>query len=125
MDAVQRGGFKDLLVWQKAFALVLEVYEATKAFPKEEQYGLVSQLRRASVSIAANIAEGYERQRRKEYRQFLAMSKGSLGEVETCLLLSKELQFLSAGGFSALESRRHEVVRLLTGLMKSLSKKSL
>ena len=120
---MQHRGFKDLIVWQKVFSLTLEIYEITKSFPKEEQYGLMSQLRRAAVSIAANIAEGYERQHRKEYRQFLAMSKGSLGEVETYLLLSKELKYISEAGFSALEGRRNEVVRLLTGLIRSLSEK--
>jgi four helix bundle protein len=120
---MQRGGFKDLLVWQKAFALTLEVYEATKAFPKEEQYGLVSQLRRAAVSIAANIAEGYERQHRKEYLQFLGIAKGSLGEVETYLLLIKELKYIQETEFISLENRRSEIGRLLRGLIRSLTGK--
>ena len=116
------GGFKDLIVWQKAFVLTLEVYEVTKAFPKEEQYGLVSQIRRAAVSVTANIAEGYERSHRKEYLHFLGMARGSLGEVETYLLLAKELQYIEEGQFIGLEDKRSEVGRLLRGLIRSLSK---
>jgi len=116
-------GFKNLIVWQKSFALILEVYEVTKTFPRDEQYGLISQMRRAAVSIAANIAEGYERQHRKEYLQFLGMSKGSLGELETYLLLSKELKYFTESEFSFLENKRNEVARLLIGLISSLSRK--
>jgi len=117
-------GFKNLVVWQKSFALILKVYEVTKIFPRDEQYGLISQMRRAAVSIAANIAEGYERQHRKEYLHFLGMSKGSLGELETSLLLSKELKYFTESEFSFLENKRNEVARLLIGLISSLSRKS-
>ena len=72
-------GFKDLVVWQKAYKLSLEIYKITAKFPKSEIYGLTSQFRRAVVSILANIAEGYERQYRKEQLQFLTMARGSLG----------------------------------------------
>lgn len=118
-------GFRDLLVWQKAFALILEIYQATKTFPKDEQYSLVSQVRRAAISVAANIAEGYERQHRKEYLRFLGISKGSLGELETYLLLSKELKYFTESEFSLIENRRSEVARLLIGLMSSLSGKKI
>jgi four helix bundle protein len=83
-------GFRQLTVWQNAYELTLAVYRLTKIFPKGEMYGLLSQIQRAVASIPANIAEGYERNHRKEYLQFLYIAKGSLGEVETYLLLAKD-----------------------------------
>lgn len=114
-------GFRQLIVWQKAYELVLEVYKITKAFPKEEMYGLVSQMRRAAVSVPANIAEGYERNHRKEYLQFLYIAKGSLGEVETYLFLAKDLGYLSTDNYLVVEQKRIETARLLKGLIKSLT----
>jgi len=113
-------GFKGLIVWQKAYALTLDIYRVSKKFPKEEMYGLVSQIRRAAVSIPANISEGYERNHRKEYIQFLFISKDSLGEVETHLLLAKDLGYLSEKEYLTIESKRSETARLLNGLIKSL-----
>lgn len=113
-------GFKQLLVWQKAYKLTLAIYNESKHFPKEERYGLTSQLQRAGVSIPANVAEGYERNHRKEYLQFLYIAKGSLGEVETYLLLARDLEYLSEHVFLALEELRSETSRLLQGLIKSL-----
>ena len=81
-------GFKKLIVWNKAYDLALGVYKKTKEFPKDELYGLTSQLRRASLSVSANIAEGYDRQHRKEYLHYLSIARGSLSEVETYLKLS-------------------------------------
>jgi len=114
-------GFKGLIVWQKAYALALDIYKASKKFPKDEMYGLVSQIRRAAVSIPAKISEGYERNHRKEYVQFLYVSKGSLGEVETHLLLAKDLGYLSEVEYSTIESTRSETTRFLIGLIKSLA----
>ena len=85
--------FKDLVVWQKSFRLVLEFYKITTDYPKEELYGLSQQIRRCSVSIPSNIAEGYGRQYSKEYKQFLSMAYGSLCELETQYLLSIELGY--------------------------------
>jgi four helix bundle protein len=78
-----RKSFRKLLAWQKAYELALEVYKTTGEFPKNEVYGLSSQIRRASASVPANVAEGYERQHRKEYVQHSFIARGSLGEVET------------------------------------------
>ena len=117
----EKEGFKKLTTWQKAYDLSLEVYRVAKLFPKEEIYGLISQLQRASVSIPANIAEGYERNHRKEYLQFLYVAKGSLGEVETYLSLAKDLGYLSEKNYLAVEDKRVEVAKLLKGLLKSLS----
>jgi four helix bundle protein len=86
--------FKDLIVWQKAYKLVLEIYKITKDFPKYEIYGLAQQMRRAVISIPSNIAEGYGRQYNKEYKQFLSMSYGSLCELETQYLLSIDLNYI-------------------------------
>ena len=113
-------GFRSLTTWQKAYDLALEVYKITEKFPKQEQYGLSSQFRRAVVSINANIAEGYERQHRKEYLQFLMVAKGSLGEVETYILFSKDLGYLSTEQYKQIDDKRQEVGRLLRGLIKSL-----
>ena len=83
--------FKDLIVWQKSYKLVLEIYKTTRAFPKSEDYGLSQQLRRAAVSIPSNIAEGYGRKHKAEYNQFLSIAYGSLLELETQILLAKDL----------------------------------
>jgi len=113
-------GFRSLKAWQKAYEFGLEIYKMTRDFPKDEQYGLFSQIRRAVVSIAANIAEGYERQHRKEYIQFLMMAKGSLGEVETYLLFARDLHYVNEDNFLKLDNLRQEVAKLLRGLIKSL-----
>lgn len=86
---------KDLEVWQKAITFVTDIYNQTAGFPKEEMYGLVSQLRRSSVSIPSNIAEGAARQSNKEYIQFLYVALGSLMELDTQLIIAKNINFLS------------------------------
>lgn len=85
--------FKDLIVWQKAYKLVLEIYKATKVFPKEEMYALTQQMRRAAVSIPPNIAEGYARKHKLEYKQFLSLAYSSLAELETQFMLAKDLSY--------------------------------
>ncbi|OGX11373.1 MAG: four helix bundle protein [Omnitrophica bacterium RIFOXYB12_FULL_50_7] len=86
--------FKDLIVWQKSYKLVLEIYKLTDLFPRHEMYGLAQQIRRAAVSIPSNISEGYGRQYNKEYRQFLSIAYGSLCELETQCLLSVDLDYI-------------------------------
>ena len=85
--------FKDLIVWQKAYRLVLEIYKITKDFPKSETYGLAQQMRMAAVSLPSNIAEGYGRRHKTEYKQFLSIAYGSLSELETQYLLSIDLGY--------------------------------
>lgn len=85
--------FKDLIVWQKAYKLVMEVYKLTKNFPKDEIYGLSQQMKRSAISIPSNIAEGYGRQYDKEYKQFLSIAYGSLCELETQYLISVDLDY--------------------------------
>lgn len=113
-------GFQKLIVWQKGYGFALEVYKATKTFLKEERFGMVSQIKRAAISISANIAEGYERRYRKEYVQFLMIAKGSLGEVETYLMFARDLGYFEESKYQALEKDRQEVGRLLRGLINSL-----
>lgn len=87
--------YKELLIWQKGIKIVLLVYKITKDFPKEEIYALTSQLKRASVSIPSNISEGYGRQTDKSFNHFLNIARGSLNEIETQLIIAKELEFIS------------------------------
>jgi len=87
--------FKDLTVWQKAYQLVLNIYKATKAYPKAEVYGISQQMRNAAVSIPSNVAEGYGRQHQAEYKQFLSIAYGSLCELETQYLLSVDLGYIN------------------------------
>jgi four helix bundle protein len=112
--------YRELLVWQKSMALVKAVYEETRSFPKEEIYGLTSQMRRAAVSVPCNIAEGQGRTSKKEFRQFLSMSRGSLLELETQLQIAADLGFLSTESTVQLIDKTGELLRMLNGLMGSL-----
>jgi four helix bundle protein len=114
--------YKDLIVYQKGYKSSLEIYRVTNNFPKEELYGIVSQMRRSAISIPCNIAEGYRRGHRKEYIQFLHIAQGSCGELETLLSLSKDLEFLEGRTFNYLYQSQDEISRLLGGLIFSLSK---
>jgi four helix bundle protein len=113
--------YRDLLVWQKSMGLVKMIYEQTRCFPKDEVFGLSSQMRRAAVSVPCNIAEGQGRLSKKEFRQFLALSRGSLLELETQLQIAADLEFLSVEGTKPLMERTEELLRMLNGLMKSLA----
>lgn len=113
-------GFKKLAVWQIAYKFVLNIYRFSQKFPDTERYGLISQIRRAAVSVPANIAEGSERQHKKEFLQFLSIARGSLAEVETYLLLAKDLGYINGESFNALDDQRKETGRILRGLYKSL-----
>ncbi|MGA2916138.1 MAG: four helix bundle protein [Sedimentisphaerales bacterium] len=93
METKKLKSFKELIVWQKAYKLVLEIYKLTYFFPKNETYGLVQQIRRAAISIPSNIAEGYGRKHRTDYHRFLSMAYGSLLELETQYMLSTDLSY--------------------------------
>ena len=112
--------YRDLVVWQKSIALAEQVYASTRTFPKEEIYGLTSQMRRASVSIASNIAEGHARQTRGEYVQFLGMARGSLAELQTQVILAARLKMLSVEIQRDLDEKLNEAGRLLNALRNSL-----
>ena len=107
-----------LETWKESIALVKAVYAATQIFPKEETYGLVSQLRRAAISVPSNIAEGAARTGRREFAQFLNVARGSLSELETQLIIAVELGYID--GDNDIFSRLDKVSRLLTGLHKSV-----
>lgn len=111
-------------VWKKSIDFVVALYEATEKFPKEEKFGLTSQLRRAAVSIAANIAEGAGRKTAKEFGYFLSNSQGSASEVSTELLISYRLQYLPDGAFHELSSKVDEIGRMLTGLANHLRRRT-
>ena len=113
--------FKDLRVWQKAYELTLTVYRKSGAFPTEEMYGLTSQLRRATMSIGANIAEGCGRRSDPEMRRFLQIARGSANEVECHLLLARDLRFLPPDDFKNLEEMVLEIQRMLASLVQRLS----
>jgi four helix bundle protein len=113
---------KDLIVWQKGIELVKSVYLQTNTFPKEELYGLTSQIRRSVVSIPSNIAEGCGRRSDKELIQFLYIALGSASELETQLIISKELSFMNNESFEKLSSLNNEVIKLLSALLNSLKK---
>jgi four helix bundle protein len=110
--------FKQLQVWQRSMELVKEIYELTADLPPEEKYGLTSQIRRCAISIPSNIAEGFKRRNPAEYRQFLAIAAGSAAEVETQLILTKEL---FAADTSRADELLLEVQKMLSVLIKKLS----
>jgi four helix bundle protein len=112
--------YRDLVVWKKSMALVVDVYRSTQAFPRTETYGLVSQLRRAAVSVPSNIAEGQARLSTGEFKQFLGNARGSLMEVETQILIARELGYLEHDQSENLLSVAAEVGRILNGLLNSL-----
>lgn len=114
MDEIK--SFRDLRIWQKSMYLVEKIYETTANFPKIETYGLISQMQRAVVSIPSNIAEGHRRRHNKEYRQFLNISPGSCGELETQIEIAKRLKYLSDGKYNELI----EELDYLCGMIQTL-----
>jgi len=112
--------YRDLIVWQKSIELTQKIYLSTQQFPKEEIYGLNSQIRRAAVSIASNIAEGQARSSTGEFLQFLGIARGSLAELETQLILSEKLGYLKGKDTNALLENCSEISKLLSGLISSL-----
>jgi four helix bundle protein len=120
MGAGRVKNYKDLIVWQKAIELVIEIYDATSRFPREEIYGLTSQLRRAAVSVPSNIAEGQGRATKGEFIQFLCHARGSLCESDTQIPIARRLGYLAPELEEHLTSLSNEVGRILNGLLTSL-----
>ncbi|MFZ5450204.1 MAG: four helix bundle protein [Thermodesulfobacteriota bacterium] len=114
--------FKDLVAWQKSMALVAEVYRASQGFPKEEIFGLTSQIRRSAVSVPSNIAEGNARTSKKEFQYFLSNARGSLAELETQLLIAHQLAYINETAKNQMLDRLWEVGRIVNGLLSSLKK---
>ncbi len=116
---------QDLIAWQKAISLVTEVYTMTARFPGHEIYGLTSQLRRASVSIPSNIAEGHGRATSGEFNQFLCQARGSLCEVQTQIVIARRLAYVTHEQEQLLIAKTNELGRVLSGLITSIQRKKL
>ena len=112
--------FKELKVWKKSHALTLQVYKETRTFPREELFGLTSQIRRAAASIGADIVEGCGRRSDGDFTRFLQIARGSASELEYHLLLARDLRLLDEAVFHGLDSKVVEVERMLTGLVKKV-----
>ena len=115
--------FQDLIVWQRAIDLTTEIYRFTEDFPKSEIYGLTSQIRRAAISVASNIAEGSGRGSKRDFRHFLMNARGSICEVQTQLVVAGKLEFGSREKIAEIESMANEVGRMLNGLIQSMTEK--
>jgi four helix bundle protein len=116
--------YRELVAWHKAMSFVSAIYEATRLFPADERYGLTNQLRRAAVSVPSNIAEGQARLSQKEFHHFLSIARGSMAEIETQLLLAKDLQYLSAPKCAVLLASADELGRILNGLIASIKSRA-
>ena len=116
--------FTDLEAWKESQKIVILVYKATKNFPADERFGLTNQIRRASVSIVSNIAEGFGRNSGKDKAQFYAIAKGSLLEVESQLLVAKDLGYLEEKNFSDINACLRFAIKLISGLVKSAMDKN-
>ncbi len=113
--------FRDLIVWQRSVQMTTAIYELTSRFPREELYGLTSQLRRASVSVASNIAEGYGRGSSGEYKQFLGMARGSNSEVQTQFVIARELGFGTPAALDKAEGLSNEVGKMIAAILRTLA----
>ena len=119
----EQKGFRKLLVWQRAHQLVMMIYKISESFPRSEMFGLTSQIRRAAVSVPANIVEGYAAGGKGQFARFLNIAQGSLAEVEYYLLLSQDMKYLPSSQYQEIENLRGETGFLLHRLILSLAKK--
>jgi len=118
---MSQSSYKDLIAWQKGMKLVAMIYDATERFPSSEQYGLVSQLRRAAVSIPSNIAEGKAHYSNRDFVRFLRHARVSLAEIETQVLIAHQRKYLNDTTMTQLTQKLDEMGRILSGLINSLS----
>lgn len=116
--------FRNLLVWQKSMSLITKIYVSTKKFPKEEIYGLTSQIRRSSISIPSNIAEGFGRDSNKEYLRFLNVSIASLFELQTQLEIAKNIEYLTQEEYNNLYEDSREVDRMLVAFINKVKERN-
>ena len=116
-------GYKDLVVWQRAMDVAVETYRLTSSFPKDEMYGLTSQMRRAAVSIASNIAEGEGRKSNNEFSYFLGIALGSKSELETQLVLCERVNLLKNSDTSTIKENLDDIGKMITALRKKLNKR--
>lgn len=119
---MQNRSFKDLQIWQWSRKLAVKIYSITKSFPKEEIFGMTSQLRRAGVSIPSNIAEGHRRGTDKEFIQFLNIARGSLAEVETQIIIANDIKFIEDSITEEMVIEINEIGKMINGLISSLTK---
>lgn len=112
--------FKDLRIWQKGIEIVSDIYILTKKFPKEELFSLTSQLRRSVISIPSNIAEGFKRFHNKEYKQFLFITLGSCAELETQIIIAKELKYINENEEAKLVEKLDHIGKMISSLIKKL-----
>lgn len=115
--------FRDLIVWQKSMSFVTEIYQVTKSFPKEENFGLISQIRRSAVSVPSNISEGFGRQGLADYIRFLNIAIASLFELQTQLEISYNLSYIPKEKFDKLYELSREIERMLSSLIRKLKEK--
>ncbi len=113
--------YKELIVWKKSYQLTLEIYSVTKSFPKDELFGHISQMRRSSVSIPSNLAEGNMRNGKKDHLQFVRIAYGSGAELETQLLLSRDLKYINEMKYNEINNLLSEVMRMLNKMVATLS----
>ena len=113
--------YRELKVWQRSYELCKQVYRISRGFPSEERFGLASQMRRAAVSVPSNIAEGHDRNTTREYLRFLWTARGSIAELETQLMLSRDLEIASTVDVNTALRELDEIGRMLRGLIRSLS----
>ena len=113
--------YRKIIAWQLADKFVIDIYQVTKNFPSEEKFGIVSQIRRAAISVPANIVEGANRRTKKDYLHFLYIAKGSLAETDYFLHLSKKLGYIAADSYKNLKNPCDEVMRTLQGLISAVS----
>src|SRR5579864_7466864 len=117
---MSQSSYKDLIAWQKGMELVTMIYDATDRFPPHEQFGLVSQLRRAAVSVPSNIAEGKAHYSNRDFVRFLRHARGSLAEIETQVLIAQQRKYLNTETATNLSQKIDELGRILSGLINSL-----
>lgn len=115
--------YEDLRIWQMSHRLSVDVYKVTSKFPRTEVYGLASQMRRCASSVSANVVEGYYRNSKKEFIQFLYIARGSAGETTTFLLLAKDLNYISPGSYNRLRNDYEKLIASISALINSLNKK--
>ena len=119
---IKSNSYKDLVVWQKAMELVIEIYKLTEDFPRVDAYGIVSQMQRASVSIPSNLAEGQKRGHKKEFLHFLYISYGSGAELETQLKICQRLHKIKELDYNRITLKLSEIMKMLNGLINALKK---
>lgn len=115
--------YRELIVWQRSYDAALQVYKVTSEFPKSEIYGLTSQLRRGAVSIPSNLAEGHTRGQTLDYIRFIGIARGSLAELQTQLMLARDLSYLDTSVYAPLADEYEQIERMLAALLRSLAEK--